>query len=124
MCSRNFWMACPTMVSIVLGAACTSAWNQSGPPPFTAVEINRALAPVSQLKVRCYDVSASRREKRRVQLEFEVHVNEQGAVHSEPVAANAPDPKLIDCMRLGLDAIRFPANRKPDQLHLSFEMAP
>jgi hypothetical protein len=104
--------------------ACTSAWNDTGPAPYTAAETDRAFAPVEQLKKRCYDGSETARAGKPAKLEFMLYVDERGAVHSEPQLAEPSDPGLIDCMRVGLDALTFPARDKTDQLRLNFEMSP
>lgn len=104
--------------------ACTSAWNDSGPPPFTAAETNRALQPVPASKARCYDGSDSKRRGLAARLTFIVYVREDGTVHTEPASAQPHDPELIDCMRRALDELRFPAKDKTDQLVLQFEMGP
>jgi hypothetical protein len=112
--------ALPTLVA----SACTSAWNQTGPAPFSQAETNRALAPVHELQARCYDHSASAREKLHVRFEFMLYVNGQGLVHAEPRLAEpaVPDmPVLIECVRHQLDALRFPAKGASDQVQLQFE---
>jgi hypothetical protein len=108
----------------VCWVGCTSAWNDGARPPYTAAETNRALGPVSQLKARCYDRSLSQRQRRPVRLELVLYVDEHGAVRSAPVAGDPRDPQLVECMRLGLDALRFPPKGEADQLHLSFDMGP
>jgi hypothetical protein len=105
-------------------AGCTSAWNDGARPPYTAAETNRALAPGSNLKARCYDGSLSRRQQRAVRLEFILYVDEHGAVRSAPVVGDPRDPRLVECMRSGLDTLRFPPKRAAEQLHLDFDMAP
>jgi hypothetical protein len=102
-------------------AACTSAWNQSGPPPFTAAETNDALEPVKALERRCYDGSESQRNKQKVHLEYVLYIDAQGGVNSDPVAGDFVPP-LIDCMRTGLDSLKFPAKGVADQLHLSVQL--
>jgi hypothetical protein len=103
------------------GAACTSAWNESGPPPFTAAETNRALAPVKEFESRCYEGSDSQRAKRVVRLEYVLYVDEHGAVRSDPIAGDL-EPRVIECMRAGLDSLKFPAKRERDQLRLDVQL--
>jgi len=103
------------------GAACTSAWGETA-GPFTAAETERALAPVKQLQARCYTGSASQAARRMVRLEFSVYVDERGTLRSDPIAGDLRDPGLTECMRTGLDTLRFPAKGEADQLRLSFEL--
>jgi hypothetical protein len=104
-----------------LSSACTSAWNETGPPPFTAAETNAALKPVKQLELQCYEGSESQRQKLEVQLEFVLYVDEHGHVTSVPKAGDLAPP-LIECMRKGLDTLKFPAKGVTDQLHLSVQL--
>jgi hypothetical protein len=113
------WIGCH-----VLLVACTSAWNDSGPPPYTAAETDRALAPIKPMQVDCYAASQSARDKRSVKLEFMLYVDEQGAVHSEPQLAEPHDPGLIECMRRGLDGLQFPKRGEHDELRLQFQLGP
>ncbi len=103
----------------MMSGACTSAWSQSARPPFTAAEIERALAPSRALEARCYRGSASERAERAAQLELLLYVDRQGSVRSDPIAGDLRDPALIECVRTGLDALRFPAGREPDQLRFA-----
>lgn len=99
-------------------AACVSG---GGPPPFTAAETNKALAPVKEIEQRCYEGSESQQKKRVAHLEFILYVSEQGNVKSEPVGGDlAPD--LIECVRHGLDTLKFPAKGEADQLHLDVQL--
>jgi hypothetical protein len=105
----------------VVCVACTSAWSESGPPPFTAAETNRALAPVKGLESRCYEGSESQRANRIVWLQFVLYVDEHGAVRSDPVAGDL-EPRVIECLRAGLDSLKFPAKGERDQLRLDVQL--
>lgn len=100
---------------------CTSAWN-AGPGPYSAAEVDRTLAPVRALEARCYAGSISETERRRVRLSFILYIDERGAVRSDPVEADVRDPDLTECMRTGLDALRFEPKNASDQLRVSFEL--
>lgn len=100
---------------------CTSAWNEKGPPPFTAAETNNALRPVNDIERRCYEGSESEQRKLAVELEFVLYVNESGNVRSEPVGGDLA-PELIECVRKGLDTLKFPAKGASDQLHLQVQL--
>jgi hypothetical protein len=102
---------------------CTSAWNQ-GEGPYTAAEVDRALAPVRALETRCYAGSQTAAAKRAVRLEFILYIDERGRVRSDPVLVDARDPALTQCMRKGLDELRFEPKNEADQLHLNFELGP
>lgn len=105
-------------------AGCTSATFQNDRAPFSEAEVNRALAPIEQIKRTCYAGSTSQREKRRVQLEFIAYVNEQGVVHAEPAGPGTFDPALLECLRRHLDELRFPSKGQADQFHLRFDLTP
>ena len=109
-------------LSVSLWIGCTSAWNDIGPPPFTAAETNRALAPVASLKARCYEQSRTKQQGQYARLTYVLHVREDGRVHSEPIEAQPWDPELIDCLRRGLDEVRFPSKGKTDQVVMEFEL--
>jgi hypothetical protein len=100
--------------------ACTSAWNESG-PPFSRAETDRALAPVQRLEARCYAGSSSARAKQPVRFVFMLYVDGQGQVHAEPKIAEPSVPEMIECVRHQLDTLRFPAKGKSDQVQLDFE---
>jgi hypothetical protein len=78
---------------------------------------------VSSLESRCYAGSDAQRAKRTVQIQYVLYVDERGAVRSEPVGGDL-DPKLIECMRHGLDALKFPAKGERDQLRLVAQLGP
>lgn len=100
--------------------ACTSAWNESG-PPFSRAETDRALGPVQGLEARCYAGSSTERAKQPVRFVFMLYVNGQGHVHAEPKIVEPSVPEMIECVRKQLDALRFPAKGKSDQVQLDFE---
>jgi hypothetical protein len=86
-----------------------------------SAETNRALAPVKELESRCYEGSASQREKRSVRLQFVLYVDEHGAVRSVPVGGDL-EPRVIECLRAGLDSLEFPAKGERDQLRLDVQL--
>lgn len=98
--------------------ACTSSRS---PSPFSAAEIERALAPSKHLEARCYQPSESARQSRPVRLEFRLEVLATGAVQAIPTLAEPREPALVECFRHGLDELRFPA-RGRDHLELTFEL--
>jgi hypothetical protein len=100
--------------------ACASPPSQS---PFSAAEINEALAPVKQLRRQCYGPSALAGARRTIQLEFQLEVGPSGNVRATPTAPQPPDPEVIECVRRELNRIAFPA-RGHDRLNLHFEMGP
>jgi hypothetical protein len=114
LCAAFLALACTS-------SACTSAWNETGPPPFTAAETNDALKPVKQLESQCYAGSESQQKQLVVHLEFVLYVDAQGNVSSDPVGGDLAPP-LIECMRKGLDTLKFPAKGATDQLHLSVQL--
>jgi hypothetical protein len=108
----------------LLAATCTSAvWDPEG-SPYSQAEIQRSLAPLSQIERGCYRDSASQRAQRKVQLEMIAYVNERGQVHIDPVLVDPHDPGLTECVRARLSQLQFAAKGRPDQFHLRFELAP
>jgi hypothetical protein len=101
-------------------SACTSAWNESG-PPFSRAETDRALSPVQGLEARCYTGSSTARAQQPVRFVFMLYVNGQGQVHAEPKIVEPSVPDMIECVRKQLDSLRFPAKGKSDQVQLDFE---
>lgn len=119
---RSTWLRTLSAACLACGfVACTSAWNESGPPPFTAAETNDALKPVKVLEQRCYEGSESQRHNQKVHLEYVLYIDKQGAVTSDPVGGEYVPP-LIECMRLGLDTLKFPAKGVTDQLRLTVQL--
>ena len=121
---RSQWLRVAVFLSLAASAACTSATFQSERAPFSEAEINRALAPIEQIKRTCYAGSDSQREKRRVQLEFIAYVTGDGRVHAEPAGPGTFDPALLECLRQRLDQLQFPAKGKQDQFRLRFDLTP
>lgn len=123
---RSQWLRVAVFTFLVNShiASCTSATFQSDRAPFSEAEVNRALAPVEQIKRTCYAGSNSQREKRRVQLEFIAYVGAKGEVHTEPAGPGTFDPALLECLRQHLDELQFPAKGREDQFHLRFDLTP
>jgi len=61
------------------------------------------------------------RAGRTATFEFSLQVLESGHVRSVPTFADPEEPALIECLRHGLDDVRFPA-RARDRLDLRFEL--
>jgi hypothetical protein len=101
-----------------LGLGCTSRPTSS---PFTAAEIDRALAPTRTLRARCYLGSAAARAARPAVFEVTLQVEASGRVRAVPTFASPEEPALIECVRRALDDLRFPA-RGRDRLQLHFEL--
>ena len=120
----NASVVCAGSVVLLMAAGCVSGWSQSGPPPFSPAETEHALAPVKGLEQRCYADSQSQRDRRHVQLEFLLFVDEHGSVRSDPVQGDPHDPALIECLRAGLNGLQFPAENVRDQVHVSFDLTP
>jgi hypothetical protein len=111
-------------VRALAGAALGSLACCSRPPaasPFSVAETNQALAPVKQLRKRCYESSALARAGQRIALDFRLEIAPSGSVHAIPTFAKPDDPETIECVRRELNALRFPA-RGHDRLLLHFEM--
>jgi len=107
---------------LLLAAGCASSWANPERIVYSAEETNRALAPLRPLQQRCYAGSASQRAKRNVQLEFLLFVDEEGRVRSDPEAGYANDPALLECLRAGLNELRFPAKGETDQVRVGLEL--
>jgi hypothetical protein len=108
----------------LLSSACTSAMFGERKPVFSQAEVNRALAPLSQIEQRCYADSPSRRERRPVELELIAYVNEHGGVHADPQGGLPHDPALLECLRNGVQGLEFPAKGEADQIHLHVDLKP
>lgn len=91
--------------------------------PYSQSEVARALAPLRGLEQRCYAGSTSARAKQSVSYEFIAYVDARGDVRAEPVISDARDARLLECLRTGIDALRFPA-KGADQFHLTFALRP
>jgi hypothetical protein len=73
---------------------------------------------------RCYEGSASQREKRPAKLEFRLFIDAQGGVRSDTFTGYPRDPQLLECLRQGLDTLRFPAKGETDQLRIGIDLKP
>jgi hypothetical protein len=113
--------ACGALL-LSLAAACTSAWNDPDRLTYTAAETVHALAPLRQLERRCYDDSSSKLAQRPVKLEFVLYIDAQGLVHSAPREGYPADPALLECLRTGLNELRFPAKGEADQVRIGLEL--
>lgn len=110
------------LLLLLSAAGCASSWAAPERVVFSADETQRALTPLRTLQQRCYAGSASRSERRPVRLEFLLFVDEQGAVRSDPLTGYASDPALLECLRTGLDQLRFPAKGETDQIRVGLEL--
>lgn len=108
-----------TLASLLL-AACAPPHVAA---PYTDAEIDRALTPVRGLRARCYAPSRSAAQRARVVVDFTLAVEDDGAVRSRPKYASADDAELLECLRHGLDALRFPA-RGREWLRVHLELGP
>ena len=104
----------------ILLVACASRPPSS---PFSAQEVTRALEPVKRLETLCYQPSDNGRTSQRVVMDFNLEVQESGAVTSVPTLAEPWEPTLVECFRHALNELRFPAKGR-DRLELHFELGP
>lgn len=109
-------------VLLLFAAGCASAWANPERIVYSADETQRALAPLRPLQQRCYAGSASQQDKRHVQIEFLLFVDEKGGVRSNPEAGYPSDPALLECLRAGLNDLRFPAKGETDQIRVGVEL--
>jgi len=109
---------------LLWAAACTSAVFDPERSPYSQAEMQRSLAPVSQIERGCYQDSVSQRARRKVRLEMIAYVNEQGGVHIDPVLVDPADPQLTQCVRSRLSQLQFAAKGRADQFHLRFDLQP
>jgi len=96
----------------------------SRPPaasPFSTAETDHALAPVRQLRARCYDSSALAHAGKKIVLDFKLEIDTSGSVRAIPTFVEPDDAEIIECVRNELNQVRFPA-RGRDRLDLHFEM--
>lgn len=91
------------------------------PAPYTSAEIEHALSPVRRISARCYDGSASQLRQKVVKAEFVLTIAADGSVRSEPQAATLGDDALIQCLRHGLDQLKFPP-RERERLRVELEL--
>ena len=90
---------------------------------YTSAEIDQALAGIKALRARCYAGSAAGRAGRPAKFEFSVQVEESGQVRAVPTFADPEEPALIECLRHGLNELRFPP-RGRDRVELRLELGP
>jgi hypothetical protein len=91
------------------------------PAPYTAAEVDHALAGLKGLRARCYAGSDAARAGRAAQFDFSMQISESGQVQAIPTFASPEEPALIECLRHGLNEVRFPA-RARDRLDLHLEL--
>jgi hypothetical protein len=101
-------------------AACARG---QAPSPFSASEIDAGLAPVKALRARCYPSSEAARSSRRASLDLSLEIAASGRVRATPTFAEPEDPQLIECLRAGLNELRFAA-RGRDRIQLHLELTP
>lgn len=92
-------------------------------PVYTGAEIDAALAPARDLWGRCYAGSELARAGSLVTLEYRLNIDPRGEVRSVPTWVKPESPRLIECVRLRLDRLRF-APRAKDHLNVHFELGP
>lgn len=109
---------------LLLASACTSAVFDPEASPYSQAELNRSLAPVSQIERGCYAGSVSQKQQRKVRLEMIAYIHPEGSVHIDPVVVDPADPALTQCVRTRLSQLQFAAKGRADQLHLRFELKP
>jgi hypothetical protein len=117
----SFYLPVRSLVAPAIACLLGCSSRQPAASPFSAAETNQALAPVQQLRSRCYDSSALARARKKIVLDFKLEVEPSGAVSAIPTFADPDDPEVIECVRRELNAIQFPA-RGRDRLDLHFEM--
>ena len=100
-----------------------SCGNAIPPSPFTAAETDQALAPVHKIEARCYSASQSARDAQRVLLGFRLEIDASGRVQAIPTQAEPREPALIECVRLALNELRFPA-KGHDRVELDLQLGP
>jgi len=90
---------------------------------YSAAEVDQALLPVKALRARCYAGSAAARAGHAATFAFSVQIAASGHVQAIPTFADPEEPPLIECLRHGLNELRFPA-RARDRLELHLELRP
>ena len=85
--------------------------------------MEQALAPVRGIEARCYGASQSARDERRVELAFTLEIEATGRVHAIPKRAEPREPALVECVRLALNDLRFPA-KGHDRVELDLQLGP
>jgi hypothetical protein len=105
--------------ALLLGVGCGSP----GAAPYSKAETDAALAPARDLRARCYAGSQLERAGQSAVLDYELSVVADGSVRSLPVHVDPDNPALVECVRLRLNQLRFPA-KGWDRLTLHFELKP
>jgi hypothetical protein len=93
------------------------------PPPFTAAETDVALAPARDLWSRCYVGTELERRKETATLDYSLNVGADGSVKSIPQRVDPDRPEHVECVRVRLNQLRFPARAK-DRIYVHFELGP
>ena len=106
---------------MALAALVLSCTTGQKPPPYTSAEVDQAFVSVKGLRARCYAGSAAARAGRTATFDFSLLVATSGQVQAIPTFASPEEPELIECLRHGLNEVRFPA-RARDRLNLHLEI--
>jgi hypothetical protein len=106
-----------------LAAAALACGNARPPSPYTSAEVEQALAPVRQIQARCYEVSESKRQGHRVEMQVALEIDRDGRVQAIPGWVKPREAALVECVRSGLNELRFPA-KGHDHLELDLELGP
>lgn len=117
MVSRSPWLAKAGALGLLLACA------PPRPAPFTREETDSALAPARDLWQRCYADTELARSGQVVTLDYGLNVAADGSVTSVPRQVNPERPELVECVRLRLNQLRFPARAK-DHVGVHFELGP
>jgi len=108
---------------LALAAVAVSCSHRPLAAVYSSAEVDQALAGVKALRARCYAGSAAARAGRPATFEFSVQVEESGEVRAVPTFADPEEPALIECLRHGLNDLRFPP-RGRDRFDLRLELGP
>lgn len=109
--------------SIAIATAMLACGNARPPSPFTSAEVDQALAPVREIEARCYDASESKRQGRKVDMQVSLEIDRSGRVDAIPGAVSPREAALVECVRHGLNGLRFPA-KGHDRLELDLQLGP
>jgi hypothetical protein len=101
--------------------SCLSCTKGPRAPAYSAAEVDQALQGVKSLQARCYASSPAARARRVTTLDFSLQIAATGQVQAIPTNASPEEPALIECLRHGLNEVRFPA-RARDRLDLHLEL--
>ena len=110
-------------VSSVAALLVCAGCGSPGAAPYSKAETDAALAPARDLRARCYAGSPLERAGRSAVLDYELSVAADGSVRSLPVHVDPDQPALVECVRLRLNQLRFPA-KGWDRLTVHFELTP